>query len=161
MKTMTPLLMITAAVAATLTAAGPASAAAGCSGAGPTVTDHLGNTWSTTYCDAWLSGDLERGVGKDDPSEISGHLYAGRAWFVCQQQVPHLENPPVGEYRNNWWLYTQGDVAYSDQGWGWFPAVNVSGGGDYEPIPGLPDCGFPTAATEDAGPTTPIAAPGH
>ncbi|MFC4563973.1 hypothetical protein ACFO4E_19095 [Nocardiopsis mangrovi] len=161
MKTISRSLLVAAALAGSITAAAPANAADGCSGAGPTVIDYVGNTWSTTYCDAWRSGDLEAGVGKDNPSEISGHLYAGRAWFVCQQQFTYLENPPVGEYRNNWWLYTQGDVAYSDQGWGWFPAVNISGGGNYEPIPGLRNCGFPETLSAEMGPSGRTDAPGH
>ena len=53
-----------------------------------------------------------------------------------------IENPPVGNARNNVWLYTQGDVSYVPRyhGWGWFPATYVSGGGNYDPIPGLRWC---------------------
>lgn len=40
----------------------------------------------------------------------------------------------------HWWLWTQGDVAYADNGWGWFPATKVSGGNNWEPIPGLQNC---------------------
>ncbi|MFJ9553911.1 hypothetical protein ACIRPH_08840 [Nocardiopsis sp. NPDC101807] len=158
---MTRILLVAAALAGSIAAAGPASAAQGCSGAGPTVVDHHGTSWSTTYCNAWLGGNLERGVGRDNPGEISGYLYANRAWFVCQQQFTYLENPPVGDYRNNWWLYTQGDEAYLDQGWGWFPAVNVSGGGNYEPIPGLRHCGFPETLSAETGPSGQVDAPGH
>lgn len=59
-----------------------------------------------------------------------GYLYAGNNWFVCQARGG--ENPAVGSARNNWWLYTQADVGYSNGGWGWFPATKVSCGGNYQ-----------------------------
>lgn len=61
---------------------------------------------------------------------------------MCQDQWVGYENPPVGSARNNWWLYTQADTSTNFRhGWGWFPATKVSGGGNYEPIPGLRWCG--------------------
>lgn len=115
------------------------AAAAGCWGTGPTVTNHLGTTFATKYCHNYQAGDVVR-PAQPSVTTYSGYLYAGDNWFVCQRQITAWENPPVGSARNNWWLYTQGDVAYADRGWGWFPATKVSGGGNYEPIPGLPTC---------------------
>ncbi|WP_210594412.1 hypothetical protein [Streptomyces sp. GESEQ-35] len=63
----------------------------------------------------------------------------GGATYTAQQFTDR-ENPPVGDARNNWWLWTQADDAYSNNGWGWFPATKVSGGGNYQPIPGLQNC---------------------
>lgn len=123
-----------------LGASGTAAAApaAGCSGAGPTVTDFRGTTYTTTYCNAYEGGNLVRA---GYPVYVySGYLYAGQNWFACQVKMEGVENPPVGEARNDWWLWTQGDIANADNGWGWFPATKVSGGGNYEPIPGLRTC---------------------
>ncbi|MGW1362643.1 hypothetical protein ACWHLZ_37510 [Streptomyces chartreusis] len=70
----------------------------------------------------WGNAGQKKGPG--------GGTYTARYchnWFVCQQKFD-LENPPVGSARNNWWLWTQGDVAYADNGWGW------------ESIAGLQNC---------------------
>ena len=109
-----------------------AAAAAGCTSNGPTVTDFSGARWSTRYCHNYRSGYVWAG------NSHSGYLYAGTNWFVCQSRGG--ENPPVGNARNNIWLYTQGDVGYSYRGWGWFPATHVSGGVNYGAIPGLRWC---------------------
>ena len=111
-----------------------ARAAAGCNSAGPTVSDYRGIRFATRYCNNYRGGTV--GFGSLD----TGYLYAGRNWFVCQQRAG--ENPPVGNARNNIWLYTQGDKSYNAtyRGWGWFPATYVSGGVNYGPIPGLRWC---------------------
>ncbi|MFF9219954.1 hypothetical protein [Streptomyces viridosporus] len=110
-----------------------ASAADGCWGnAGPKKGPN-GATYTARYCHNYQVADI--GVG----DTRTGHLYAGDNWFVCQQKFAN-ENPPVGSARNNWWLWTQGDKAYANGGWGWFPATKVSGGGNYQPVPGLPAC---------------------
>ena len=108
------------------------AAAAGCTSNGPTVTDYWGDRWTTRNCHNYRSGYTWVG------NSHSGYLYAGNNWFVCQARGG--ENPAVGNARNNVWLYTQGDVGYSYRGWGWFPATHVSGGGNYDPIPGLRWC---------------------
>ncbi len=105
----------------------------GCWGTGPVVTDFRGVKYSTRYCHNYLGGNLRL------YTTVSGYLYAGNNWFVCQSRFG--ENPPVGSAWNNIWLYTQGDVAYAYHGWGWFPATYVSGGTNYNPIPGLRWCG--------------------
>ncbi|MFF4348075.1 hypothetical protein [Streptomyces sp. NPDC001530] len=109
-----------------------ASAASGCWGDAGQKTTPWGATYAARYCHNYL-GDY---VGYDTGD--TGYLYAGDNWFLCQ--IKDVENAPVGDAKNNWWLLTQGDVAYSDGGWGWFPANKVSGGNNYEPIPGLPTC---------------------
>jgi hypothetical protein len=129
--------VLVAAAVPSLASAGAtnAAAASGCWGTGPTVTDYAGGRWATRYCHNYRGGQtLIDGVS-------GGYLYAGNNWFVCQKRFPQ-ENPPVGNARNNIWLYTQGDVSYSPvyKGWGWFPATYVSGGGNYDPIPGLRWC---------------------
>lgn len=109
-----------------------ASAASGCWGdAGQKSFD--GKTYTARYCHNYL-GDVVGFYSTDD----TGYLYAGDNWFVCQKQAG--DNEPVGDALNNWWLYTQGDDVYSRDGWGWFPANKVSGGNNYEPIPGLAVC---------------------
>jgi len=111
-------------------------------------------TGPTKFCHAYRGGPLVPSVvpcpGRDldhfscwntfNPPHESGYLYAGDSWFVCQRQAPR-ENPPVGSARNTWWLATIGDEAYGlYDGFGYFPATHVSGGDNYEPIPGLPEC---------------------
>jgi hypothetical protein len=64
-------------------------------------------------------------------------LWAGRNYFYCQVQQPaHAWRE--GNSVNNWWLWTGLDTG----GQGWISAVYVSVGGDWERIPGLPDCVF-------------------
>ncbi|MFJ2831787.1 hypothetical protein ACIPC1_30210 [Streptomyces sp. NPDC087263] len=110
---------------------GSAAAADGCWGnAGQKQA--FGKTYTARYCHNY-QGDVV-GVYETD----TGYLYSGDNWFVCQ--VQYGENAPVGDAKNNWWLWTQGDDVYSDGGWGWFPANKVSGGNNYEPIPGLATC---------------------
>lgn len=110
-----------------------AASYSGCWGTGPTVTDFRGYRYPTRYCHNYQGGQLRL------YSRVSGYLYAGNNWFVCQSRLG-IENPRVGTARNNIWLYTEGDVGYAYHGWGWFPATYVSGGVNYGPIPGLPWC---------------------
>ncbi|WP_433046553.1 hypothetical protein [Dactylosporangium sp. CS-033363] len=134
-------LAVLAATALALTGGGlavsasPAAAASGCSGNGPVVQDWWNPPRATKYCNAYRSGYVYAIASQ---GELSGYLYAGTSWFVCQ--LTGGENPAVGSAHNNWWLYTQGDTAYNYGGWGWFPATMVSGGGNYQPVPGLPIC---------------------
>jgi hypothetical protein len=114
----------------------PASAApSGCGGAGPTV-NHGGERIVTRYCYAWR-GYMTLDY---DYKTMNGYLYPGTSWFVCQS--PGAENPrdPHSGARNRWWLWTLADNAYRNGGWGWFPATFVSGGANYQPIPGLQRC---------------------
>lgn len=114
--------------------ASPAAAYSGCWGPGPNVNQGPNILWGTTWCHNYASyRTVHRGA-------VTGYLYAGNNWFICQQRFG--ENPRPGSARNNWWLYTQGDVGYRESGWGWFPATYVSGGGNYQPIPGLRGCSW-------------------
>jgi hypothetical protein len=118
------------------TTATPAAAShPGCWGTGPVVDDPWNPPWNTKYCHNYRSGYV---YTRATTGDVSGYLYAGTNWFVCQRRGG--ENPPVGNARNNYWLYTQGDDGYRYGGWGWFPATMVSGGGNYQPIPNLPSC---------------------
>jgi hypothetical protein len=124
-------------LAVTLAAPSPASADySGCWGNGGVHTDNWGNSYGTAYCHAYLGGDVQ------SSGIVRGYLYAGDSWFVCQEQFVNIDNPPVDGAYNNWWLYTQADTSTGDgyQGWGWFPANRISGGGNYEHIPNLRDC---------------------
>ncbi|WP_151477110.1 hypothetical protein [Streptomyces albicerus] len=115
----------------------PASASAapnGCWGNAGTKTDPDGRTYTARYCHNYQSGDIIWHRNK------IGDLYAGDNWFVCQSKDPGFPNPPVGDARNDWWLYTQGDTGSVHKAWGWFPATKVSGGNNWEPIPGLRTC---------------------
>lgn len=117
-----------------LTGAAPAQAA-GCSGSGGAHTDNYGNTYGTTYCTAYTGGNVMNN------GTVAGYLNSGRSWFVCQAQFTNKPNPAVGSARNNYWLYTQADTGSAPlYGWGWFPATKISGGGNYQPIPGLRQC---------------------
>ncbi|BCL28232.1 hypothetical protein ACFFS2_11280 [Streptomyces aurantiacus] len=115
----------------------PASASAapnGCWGDAGTKTDPEGRTDTARYCHNYQSGDIIWYA-----TDI-GDLYAGDNWFICQQQDAGYPNPPVGDARNDWWLFTQGDTGSTHGGWGWFPATKISGGSNWEPVPGLPIC---------------------
>ena len=134
MRTKAKCALLAAALTAALAAAAPspASAYSGCWSGGPSVELQPGLTLGTKWCHNYRSYRLRwQGV-------TTGHLYAGNNWFVCQR--PGGANPAVGSARNNWWLFTQGDIGYAHRGWGWFPATMVSGGGNYAPIPGLRSC---------------------
>ncbi|GAB2987772.1 hypothetical protein GCM10023080_061720 [Streptomyces pseudoechinosporeus] len=120
--------------AVALTPASASAAPNGCWGNAGQKTGPNGNTYTARYCHNYQGSEV--GIG----TTVTGYLYAGDNWFTCQQQFTDRPNPPVGDARNNWWLWTQGDEGYSNNGWGWFPATKVSGGGNYEPIPGLPNC---------------------
>lgn len=63
-----------------------------------------------------------------------GYLFAGSSYFYCQNVG--FEYTASG-YHNNWWLLTDDDSHHSMV---WVNAVHVSGGGNDEPIPGVPHC---------------------
>jgi hypothetical protein len=134
------LLPVAVAALVAISAAAPAAhAAAGCLVAGPKRdTPHEGGAVSTRICHAYRTGavvDMRRG-GR------AGVLDAGDSWFVCQRKFRGIDNPPVAGARNDWWLFTLADRGRSAStgGWGWFPANLISGGNDFEPIPGLRVC---------------------
>src|SRR4051794_12821284 len=131
-----------------------ANAASGCFARGPDRSRTFGNgipvteSYHTWKCFAYTAGDVEEG-------DVQGLLRAGTSWFVCQRKWPGFENPQVGAARNDWWLYTLADVSSGREtnGWGWFPATKISGGGNFQPIPGnLPDCNTVDGSGVTAGP---------
>ncbi|RSS48313.1 hypothetical protein EF912_25390 [Streptomyces sp. WAC07061] len=120
-------------------AGGALGSAAGSCWAGPRVTDHTNHSYSTSVCPTWTTADLTDGPSADPgDSAVVGRLWAGNNWVVCQMWG--RPNPSLGGGANHYWLYTQGDVAYRNGGWGWLPATAVSYGGDDEPIPGVEFC---------------------
>ncbi|NYI04772.1 hypothetical protein [Allostreptomyces psammosilenae] len=126
--------LATGVLALGLSLAAPAEAQEVCSGTGPRQPDPDGLLRPTTYC-----RNLGGYVGP--PASFgTGYLHEGRNWFVCQQEFPGLGGPEVGDLRSDWWLWTQGDVAYSDDGRGWFPATKIIGSTSDEPVPGVPMC---------------------
>jgi hypothetical protein len=132
----------TAAVFAAL--ASSASAAPGCSGSGPQVHDPFtGRSYASTYCHvySWTQTYTVPNWRAVGGGSIAGVLRPGRSWFVCQTRGG--ENMPLGNARNNIWLYTLADVRYVNGGWGWADAVSISGGTNYQRIPGLHWCDRP------------------
>ncbi len=74
-----------------------------------------------------------------DDSTTCGTLYAGRNYLLCQlQKQAHPYH--VGNYWNDWYVYTDLDTPTGAKGW--ISAVYVTSGGNWEPIPGLPVCNF-------------------
>ncbi len=114
----------------------PAQAAGGCWGAGPVKPGPYGGQFKTAYCNAYRAGTV---FGWRNQPPV-GELHRGRSWFVCQAKAN--DNPVIGKARNNWWLWTQADVFFDGKapGYGWFPATYISGGANYESIPGLRIC---------------------
>ncbi len=97
------------------------------------------NVWknSFSYTDMW-------GPGSGAPSKWYGikqvgNLWKGSNYFYCQMQsdVTRTASDGRGTYINNWWLLTDDDSGNRNV---WVNAVNVSGGGNYERIPGVPYC---------------------
>lgn len=114
------------------------AAEVGCYGEGPTVTDPQQKVWKTKWCNNYRTGYVYNYVAGSDVWQPIGKLNAGKNWFACQSHGP--ENPPVGDAKNNIWLYTEADEVWAGGGWGGFPATHVSGGNNYEPVPGLDWC---------------------
>ncbi|GGT53776.1 hypothetical protein [Streptomyces purpureus] len=115
-----------------------AQASGGSCRQGPTVTDFLGGRFPTSVCPTWITSHVRQDPNGGTAS--AGVLYAGHNWVVCQRMGG--TNPKNGTGVNNYWLYTQADVGFMNNGWGWLPANAVSYGGDWEPIPGVPMCGI-------------------
>lgn len=124
-----------------VTNTGQASAAPGCTPKNPAKYVELpfypyGRKVPVANCNAYRAGTVWH--YRNNPS---GELFAGVSWFVCQKQYTGWQNPPIGVWRNDWWLWTLADRPYPGQsGWGWFPATHISGGGNYQPVPGLRPC---------------------
>ncbi|HLS13310.1 MAG TPA: hypothetical protein VK095_02235 [Beutenbergiaceae bacterium] len=90
-----------------------------------------------------MSQDVEaskvyKHVWTDAPSYFNtptgGFLYAGTNYFYCQAQGSSYS---AHGYSNDWWLKTDDDHGNTNV---WVSAVYISGGADYEPIAGVPEC---------------------
>lgn len=135
-------------------AAAPAQAASGCHSAGfnrTVVTDvnqtggYVYSTFPAYYCTAYQSAHLYSWVPGGGVYSTSRILNAGQSWFICQIVIDSsIKNPPVGSALNDYWLYTESDShPADDSAYGWFPANKISGGGNYQAVPGLPICKQP------------------
>jgi Helix-turn-helix len=76
-----------------------------------------------------------------DPSAASvrtGYLHPGNNWFICQTlggPAPAAGGSPV----SHTWIYTQADIAHDHTGgWGWLPAIALTGYAGAGPVPGIP-----------------------
>jgi hypothetical protein len=117
------LLAVTAAVAVAAGTTLPAAAAPLTSSAAAAYPKVYKNVWHTAP--SYYGGSGGR---------TGGYVYAGRNYFYCQGVGN--EYSALG-YHNNWWLYTDDDSGHRNV---WVNAVYVSGGGNDQPIPGVPRC---------------------
>lgn len=69
-----------------------------------------------------------------------GTMYAGSNYFYCQSRGLGSKTATDSSgrtYINNWWLRTDDDSGNRNV---WVNAVNISGGSDNSPVPGVPYC---------------------
>ena len=64
-----------------------------------------------------------------------GQLNAGKNYFYCQKKLPHRETS--GRWTNVWWAKTDDDSGNANV---FVSVVYIRGGGNDEPVPGLPVC---------------------
>lgn len=86
---------------------------------------------SAVWKNVWHSAPSYYG---GDGGMTGGELNAGSNYFYCQGQGMDYS---FDGYVNDWWLKTDDDSGNSNV---WVSAVYVSGGDDWEPIPGVPYC---------------------
>lgn len=95
------------------------------------VTTAVNPAYAKVYKNVWHTApSYYSGLG----GRTGGYLYAGRNYFYCQGVGN--EYSALG-YHNKWWLYTDDDSGHRNV---WVNAVYVSGGGNDQPIPGVPRC---------------------
>lgn len=99
------------------------------------VTIPSGKETQTWRCPTHRAGPV---YASPESNRRTGYLRDGNNWFVCQRRGRPNPETPTG--KNNIWLYTQGDTATGNEGWGWFPATFVTYGENMQPVPGVPDC---------------------
>ncbi|MEU9134083.1 hypothetical protein AB0D08_39460 [Kitasatospora sp. NPDC048540] len=78
-------------------------------------------------------------VWKNAPSFFAGNvragtLYAGDNYFYCQARGTEMSD---GQYHNFWYAKTDDDSGNKGV---WVNVIYLSGGGNDEPVPGLPYC---------------------
>nr|WP_329244513.1 serine/threonine-protein kinase [Streptomyces sp. NBC_01478] len=81
-------------------------------------------------CQVWRSAKSYTASG----TEV-GVLGAGTNYFFCQQNVGRRET--YGQWTNVWWAKTDDDSGNTDV---YVSDVYIKGGGNDEPVPGLPVC---------------------
>lgn len=106
-----------------------------------------GDDYAKVYKNVWKRSNSfinQHGFAAGAPSHRSGiykvgELGSGSNYFYCQVKtdMTRRASDGNGSYVNNWWLLTDDDSGNENV---WVNAVNVSGGGNYERIPGVPDC---------------------
>ncbi|WP_431676913.1 hypothetical protein [Kitasatospora sp. KL5] len=96
-----------------------AEAASGCYGIGGGK--YNCNVWKTAP--SYFAGNVRAGT-----------LNAGTNYFYCQAVGSEVVEGP---YRNNWWAKTDDDSGNKGV---WVNVVYLSGGGNDQPVPGLPSC---------------------
>ncbi|SNQ50258.1 Serine/threonine protein kinase [Frankia canadensis] len=126
---------------------GGAAPAPGCAARAASITDYRGRVWNTRYdCATYVGSALYANVAAGTTAALDDSGYMNKAstvWAICQ--VNGRANPVVQGNTNTWWLYTEGDGARANApgysgAWGYLPATVVKGGGQNEPIPGVPTC---------------------
>ncbi|MCZ4099180.1 hypothetical protein [Streptomyces sp. H39-C1] len=95
------------------------------------------------YCDSWQKAPV---YGRTLITQRSW-MYAGSNWYTCQRQDIGHQNPVTynadgSANRNDWWLFTLADESVDDGPgyWGYLPATYLVQGGNWQRVPGVPDC---------------------
>ena len=88
-------------------------------------------------CNVWRDATS---YSRRDVPMPAGVLYQGTNYFYCQATG---FRQTVGQYTNYWWAKTDDDSHNRDV---WVNVVNISGGGNGQPVPGLPDCALAARA---------------
>ncbi|NEA72025.1 hypothetical protein [Streptomyces sp. SID13588] len=132
-------------VAACVGTAAPAGATSGsCTARYEPKTYPSGYVVDTVYyCDSWQKAPV---YGRTLITQHSW-MYAGSNWYTCQRQDIGHQNPVTynadgSANRNDWWLFTLADQSVDDGPgyWGYLPATYLVQGGNWQRVPGVPDC---------------------
>ncbi|RRR74750.1 serine/threonine protein kinase, partial [Streptomyces sp. RP5T] len=81
-------------------------------------------------CTVWKTAKSYTASGAE-----AGVLYAGTNYFFCQSNLGRRETS--GEWTNVWWARTDDDSGNTGV---YVSDVYIKGGGNDEPVPGLPVC---------------------
>lgn len=100
----------------------------------PGAGDGAPSSVSATTVTKYVWHDAPSYVDRGYVASTGDYLYAGNNYFYCQEKGATMGH---NQYHNNWWLKTDDDEDNTNV---WVNAVFVSGGGNYEPIPGVPYC---------------------
>lgn len=93
-------------------------------------------------CTTLAPGQFECTVGPSNGAAViqpasltqTGAIGTGAQPFYCQSSGAEYTSQNL---RNHWWAWTES----AEGTWGWVSAVNLSGGANDQPEPGLPYCG--------------------